>query len=329
MAITISNPGQALNQGDRLALYLKVFSGETIEAFDRASKVLNNHITRTIEHGKSAQFPIFGRAEAHYLKPGDSLDDLRKAIPHNERVITIDGLLTADQLITDLDDVMSHVDSRQVYAKQLGEALALSADGAVVAEVAKMVKEQKENAEGLGKGILLEETVKAGKKGITEEYGRAVVRSLITLRAKFSENHVPVDERYVYMTPTACASLISSMVAINKDFGAVATIVDGNIDRLCGFKVIEVPHLTAGGADKTGMIGTSPEGHEFPAEYKDDVAFVACHRTAVGTLKLKDISFENARRPEYQANQIIAKYAMGHGGLRPEASAVCLVKVGE
>ena len=28
---------------------------------------------------------------------------------------------------------------------------------------------------------------------------------------------------------------------------------------------------------------------------------------------------EHARRPEYQADQIIAKYACGHGGLRPEA----------
>ena len=46
------------------------------------------------------------------------------------------------------------------------------------------------------------------------------------------------------------------------------------------------------------------------------------HRSAVGTVKLKDLAMERARRAEYQADQIIAKYAMGHGGLRPEAVGV-------
>lgn len=44
------------------------------------------------------------------------------------------------------------------------------------------------------------------------------------------------------------------------------------------------------------------------------------HRSAVGTVKLKDMALERARRAEFQADQIIGKYAMGHGGLRPEAA---------
>ena len=44
------------------------------------------------------------------------------------------------------------------------------------------------------------------------------------------------------------------------------------------------------------------------------------HRSAVGVVKLKDMSLERARRPEYQADQIIAKNAVGVGGLRPEAA---------
>lgn len=324
--ITIAKQGQFNGAGDELAGFLKVFAGEVLTAFDRTAKVMDNHIIRTIENGKSASFPIMGRTQAHYLKPGKSLDDLREAIVHNEKIINIDGLLTADQLITDLYEAMYHVDVRQEYAKQLGEALAISADGAVIAEIAKTVKKQTENITGLGKGIHLQKTVGAGQVGITETYGKAIVQALLELKAKFSKNYVPLEERYAYMTPTAVASLIASVTAINRDFGAVATIVEGNIDRLCGFKIVEVPHLTIGGADKTNMIGTAPEGHEFPTDYKQDIAFVACHRTAVGTLKLKDLALEQARRPEYQADQIIAKYAMGHGGLRPEASAVCTIK---
>lgn len=324
--ITIAKQGMAQGGNDELALFLKVFAGEVITAFTRASRCMDNHIVRTIESGKSAQFPVFGRAEAHYLKPGKSLDDLRKAIPHNERIIAIDGLLTADQLITDLYEAMSHYDVRQEYAKQMGESLAISADGAILAEIAKLVMEQKENITGLGKGIKIEKTVTAAEKGVTEAYGKKIVEMLLELKAKMSEQYVPTEDRFVYMTPTGVAALINSYVAINRDFGAVATITEGNIDRVAGFHIIEVPHLTIGGANKDGMIGASPTGHEFPSAIKNDVVFVGGHRSCVGTVKLKDLALEQARRPEYQADQIIAKYAMGHGGLRPEAACVGLIK---
>lgn len=323
--IIIAKQGQIKGQGDELALNLKVFAGEVITAFERAGKALPNHITKTIESGKSAQFPVFGRAVAKYLKPGKSLDELREAIPHNERVIQIDGLLTADQLITDIYDAMSHYDVRQEYAKQMGEALALSADGAILAEIAKLALEEQPNLDGLGTGTQI---VKQGTTGVTEEYGKLIIESLLELKAKWGRLYVPESDRFVYMTPEGVTSLIASKVAIDRDYGAIASIVDGTLDRLAGFKIIEVPHLTMGGADKTGMVGANPTDHSFPEKLKqslNDVAFVAAHRTAVGTLKLKDLALEQARRPEYQADQIIAKYAMGHGGLRPEASAICVI----
>ena len=289
---------------------------------------MDKHIVKTISSGKSASFPVFGRTKAHYLKPGESLDDKREAMEHNEKIIAIDGLLTADALISDLYDEMAHFDSRQEYARQMAEALAISADGAIIAEIAKLAKETKENATGLGAGTIIAKTVSAGKKGITAEYGLAIIDALLELKAKFSTNYVPLEDRIAYMKPEAVAAVIASKDAINRDYGAVASIVDGQLDMLCGFQVVEVPHLTAGGANKAGMIGTTPSGHDFPADLKDNVAFVACHRTAVGTLKLKDLSFETARRAEYQADQLIVKYAMGHGGLRPEAAAVCTITEG-
>jgi hypothetical protein len=322
--ITIAKQGQIQNAGDELALYLKVFAGEVITAFERSSKCIENHIVRTIEHGKSAQFPVFGRAQAHYLKVGKSLDDLRQNIPHNERIIEIDGLLTSDALISDLYEAMSHYDVRQEYAKQMGESLAISADGAIIAEIAKLVEADKENITGLGKGVKLEKTVK--KKEISQDYGLTIVQMLLELKAKMSEQYVPQEDRFVYMTPMGTAALINSYVAINRDFGAVATLVDGVINKVAGFNIIEVPHLTVGGANKEGSLNAT--GHDFPTAYKNDVVFVGGHRSCVGTVKLKDLALEQARRAEYQADQIIAKYAMGHGGLRPEAAAVGLIKVG-
>lgn len=316
--------GAKQNTGDQLALFLKVFSGEVLTAFTRASKVMNNHMIKTIDSGKSTSFPVMGRGKAHYLPAGSNLDDLREAIPHNEVVINIDGLLTSDVLITDIFEAMNHYDVRGEYAKQLGEALAIAADGATVAEIAKLVKANTENITGLGKGVVVEKTITGGA-GINYETGKAVIDGLLEMKAKWTTQYVPEEERFAYITPEVESAIITSKDAINRDYGAVASIVDGNIDKLCGFKIIAVPHLKAGGADKTGMLGTAPEGHEFPTDYAGALA-VCAHRTAVATVKLKDLQLEHARRPELQADMIIAKNAVGHGGLRPEASGIILAK---
>ena len=316
--------GAKQNTGDQLALFLKVFGGEVLTAFTRASKVMNNHMIKTIDSGKSTSFPVMGRGKAHYLPAGSNLDDLREAIPHNEVVINIDGLLTSDVLITDIFEAMNHYDVRDEYAKQLGEALAIAADGATVAEIAKLVKANTENITGLGKGIVVEKTITGGA-GINYETGKAVIDGLLEMKAKWTTQYVPEEERFAYITPEVESAIITSKDAINRDYGAVASIVDGNIDKLCGFKIIAVPHLKAGGADKTGMLGTSPEGHEFPTDYAGALA-VCAHRTAVATVNLKDLQLEHARRPELQADMIIAKNALGHGGLRPEASGIILAK---
>lgn len=317
----ISQPGLNQGQTDALQGFLKVFSGETITAFDRSSKVMDNHIVRTIDAGKSASFPVFGRAVAHHLKPGQNLDDIREAIPHNEKIIGIDGLLTSDQLITDIYEAMSHFDVRQEYAKQMGESLAVSADGALLAEIAKLATSNMENITGLGKGIDMEKKIAAADIGVTEAMGKTLVQMLLELKAKFSNQYVPGEDRFVYMKPEGVAALISSWTAINHDFGAVGTIVDGVVTKLAGFNIIEVPHLTVGGADGTNVL-SSGTAHVFPAAYVDKVVFVAAHRTAVGTVKLKDLNVETGRRMEYQATQVVAKYSMGHGGLRPEATAI-------
>ena len=322
MALTnISQPGLNQGQTDALAGFLKVFSGEVISAFERSALAVNNHLMRTISSGKSASFPVMGRAKAAYLGAGQSLDEIREAIPHNEKVIGIDGLLTSDQMVTDIYEAMSHFDVRNEYSKQMGEALAVSADGAILAEIAKLAVEQKENITGLGKGVILDKQIDATDMGITEAEGKMIVQMLLELKAKFSNQYVPATERYVYMKPDGVAALVASWDAINRDFGAVGTLVDGNVTKIAGFNIIEVPHLTAGGADGTHVL-RSGTAHDFPSTYKDKCVFVAAHHTAVGTVKLKDLAVETGRRIEYQATQLVAKYSMGHGGLRPEATAI-------
>ena len=322
MSTVIATPGQ---QGtDDLALFLKVFGGETLAAFERTSVTLGRHMIRTISSGKSAQFPVFGRTTAKYLKPGNSLDDQREKTQQDEVIISIDGLLTADSMLHDLDDAMAHFDVSSEYTRQQGEALAISLDGSVLAEMAKLAFAKKENIIGLGKSDVLERSIAGADYGATAQMGLLVYQMLLDIAVKLDYNKVPQADRTAYVKPEGHRSLAASLVALNRDYGAQASITEANVIRIAGFDVVPCAHLTDGGPDKEGSVQGS--GHIFPATLKGDAMMVVAHRTSVGTVKLKELSVEHARRPEYQADEIISKLAVGHGGLRPEATFLGVIK---
>jgi hypothetical protein len=311
----ISNPGQNLSSGDRDALFMKMFSGEVLTAFTRTSVMMPRHMVRTIAHGKSCAFPVMGRTNAKYLAAGDSLDDQRTKMENTEKVITIDGLLTADCLITDIDDAMNHFDVRTEYSRQLGEALAQSADCAIINELA--------NTGVMGENIPTNETLKnegTGKSyqfvtGLSEattvEYGNKLLEGLINARAQFTKNWVPQGDRYFLTSPEGFSAICRALMPDAANFAAIFDPTTGKLKNVCGFEIVETPNFL-----NTGVDGKHALNSKISAAGLEGIAF---HRSAVGTVKLKDLAMERARRAEYQADQIIAKYSMGHGGLRPEA----------
>lgn len=322
-----ANQGKGQDSTDALALFLKVFGGEVLTAFARRSVTMDKHMVRTIQNGKSAQFPVMGRTKGYYLKPGENLDDKRKDIKHSEKTITIDGLLTSDVLIYDIEDAMNHYDVRSEYSAQLGEALALAADGAVFAEMAALCNlpaATNENIDGLGTATVLPVGTKADLVD-QAALGNAVLKGLTTARAKLTKNYVPAADRKAYVDPDTYSAILAALMPNSANYAALIDPETGNIRNVMGFEVIEVPHLTVGGAGDDAE-GTNQK-HAFPAaaggDVKvalDNVVALFNHRSAVATLKLKDMALERARRAEFQADQIIGKYAMGHGGLRPEAA---------
>jgi len=309
----IASPGQVLSTGDRWAIFLKVFAGEVLGAFTRMTKVMDKHQVRTITNGKSASFPIMGRAVAKYLTPGNNLDDQRTKIEHNERIIAIDGLLTSDVFITDIEEAMNHYDVRTEYSRQMGEALALAADGAVLAEAANIVLDTANIPDGASKpkGTGVAGEIVTGAAAQTAAFGQKIIEGLMTARATMTTNYVPASERYFFCTPEVYTAILLALLPNVANYPALIDLETGNIKNVAGFEVIEVPHLLDGGADGK---------HTFDASLVTaTITGIAMHRSAVGTVKLRDLAMEQARRAEYQADQIIGKYAMGHDGLRPES----------
>ena len=67
-----SRVGQINSAGDVDALFLKKFAGEILTTFEENNVFKALHTIRTIENGKSAQFPVTGIASASYYTPGQN-----------------------------------------------------------------------------------------------------------------------------------------------------------------------------------------------------------------------------------------------------------------
>lgn len=329
------------------ALFLKVFSGEILTAFDESNVAKDLIMTRTISSGKSAQFPVTGKAEAKYHVPGDDLlnttsasnKDYLSQIAHNEKVINIDDMLVASTLIPRIDEVKNHYDLRSIYGKELGKALAKRLDIQILKTMFAAGLTTTANYTGgpTGTQLLSADTLTAG----------GLVEALFECARSLDEKEVPSDGRYAILTPFQYYKLLTAdNVAINKDTSSgSADAAKGSILEVAGIRLFKSPHLagvqvavsgqnaddanvanspfadTAINNDDAGyngdLSGIVPGGSAV-----NDLGFVAGHSSAVGCVKLLDLATESEYLIERQSTLFVAKYAMGLGVLRPESSVV-------
>ena len=339
MSNTTANRVGAINGGsDKDALFLKVFSGEILTTFDEINVMKDLHTVRTISNGKSAQFPATGVASAKYHTVGDSiglsgngyLSDIKSA----EITVNIDDVLLSSVFLANIDELKTHYDVRSIYAKELGKALANRFDQAVMKT---LVAGARQNA-----------TVSGGKSGIsfagTNALGSAsdIIAGLFSAAQKLDENDVPSDDRYAILTPTMYYKLISdnsSNIILNRDFGGSADPSRGTVPQVAGFSIFKSNHLqdvitsadqsavvTGDGASNNDVFDVNPSGGTLGSGYNGDftnTGILAGHKAGVGTVKLLDLATESEYQIDRQGTLFVAKYAMGHGVIRPE----CCVEI--
>jgi hypothetical protein len=148
---TPSYIGQAAGAGDQNALFLKLFSGETLTAFETANTALDRTMVRTIANGKSATFPVFGKASAAYHSAGTELTG--SSITGNERIITIQDLLVSHVFIASIEEAKSSWEVRSIYAKEIGIALANQMDKHIYQMLVKNARESAVAPQAAGQTI--------------------------------------------------------------------------------------------------------------------------------------------------------------------------------
>jgi hypothetical protein len=304
---TPSRLGQALATGDAKALFLKVFAGEVLAAFAEVNVMLGRHMVRAIQSGKSAQFPATWKGTASYHTVGAEI--LGGSIEHNEKVINIDDLLISPVFIANIDEAMNHYDVRSIYSAECGMALSNTFDKNVL-QVGVLAARATSNFDNLGFGGT--KITDANFKSATlatkaEALAEGIYKAAETLDTK----DVPDAERYAVLRPAEYYALVQSAKAINRDFGGRGSYAEGNVMVIAGVEVVKSNHLPS------TLVNTGPTAYQ--GDFTQTIGLVM-HKSAVATVKLIDLAIESSYDIRRQGTLIVAKYAVGHGILRPESA---------
>ena len=335
-------------------LFLRVFGGEVLAAFEKAIEVSPRIMNRTLTQGKSASFPVHGRAFARHHVPGqDILDQTQTAdvyldvsagsdasaglpidytsgtpaylsnLGAEQKQILINDLMIASVFIDDLEEAKAHYDLRSTYTSELGKAIARRVDNlSVRALVAAAGSSQTGPMRG-GQNVTLANF---------DTQADTCASGIIAAAQKLDEYDIPSDERFCVLPPSMYYLLLRADGGIGTDSYAALLSRDysmGNGDFAEG-RVLMVAGLPVV-VTNNGGFGRNMS-HPEPGQYNTDlrvdltnVVGVVAHKSAAAMAKLKDLQVESEYMIQNQGNLFVAKMAAGIAPLRTDA-AVKLVK---
>ena len=298
------------------ALFLKVFAGEVITSFDRASKTEGADMVRSISNGKSATFPVMGRIGASYHAVGTEITG--SDINHNEKVITINDLLISSVFVSNIEEAKNHWDVRSAYSTEIGRALAFQKDKHIL----QTIGQASLASASITGGDATTNIVNTGIASATDSTAaNAMIDAIFAAAKELDANYVPSEGRKCFMRLEEYYKLANATNAVNVDFSGNGSIAEGKVHKIAGIELVPVAHFVDSNVTSGTDAGSATNGGSTPqaVDLSNFVALVS-HPSAVGTVKLMDLAVEKEYDIRRQGTLMVAKYSMGHGVLRPEAA---------
>lgn len=322
---TVSRLGQQNATGDARALFLKLYAGEVLTAFEEKNVFMPLHRTRSISNGKSAQFPLTGAATAKYHTAGQLIEG--DAIKHGERTVTVDDLLISAQFVANIDEAMNHYDVRSIYSKEAGFALANTADKNVARVIAKAagINNSTEAAAAFGTAFADEvytNNITIGSAAGDAVNGGKIAQSIYDALKEFDSKDITGEKVCVlppeqYYALFGADSSVNNLAYMNKDVGGSGSLATGAAPTIGGVKILMSNHIPT--TDESGTAnppaGTTNTG-SYNADYSSLKGLIFT-QDAAATVKLLDLGVESEYQIDRQGTLMVAKYAMGHNVLRP------------
>jgi hypothetical protein len=282
----VNNTGTAYD-----ALFLKVFSGEVLSAFQRENQMLGLTTVRTINSGKSAQFPATSTISAGYHSVGAEITGSQ--VKHNEKVINIDDMLLASAFIGEIDELKKQVDLHLLNLAVLASRTVDTFTGST------------NNHE------IIDADAKTNATSFIESVFEAV--------QKLDEKDVPSSDRAIVVSPDIYYQLCNVDKLVSRDFSSNnGDFGKGTVVSIGGVPVIKSNTAVTSFTDQSATSATGTN-NTYYGNFST-VAGVIMHKSAIGTVKLKDMVLENSYDPRRLGYLMTSRMAVGHGILRPECA---------
>lgn len=300
-----------------VADFLTVYGGEVIKAYNAETLVADTIRVRTINSGKSATFPVYGREEAKLHTAGDDLfgasPDFAMDLTATDEIINIDKLLIAPQFVDDLHDAMAHYDVRSEMAMQAGASLATAHERWCIAALGKAANDSS-----------LATTVTGAYAAVT---GANLAVGIAETAQAMDEAKIPKDGRFCVLPPNEFYKLMQVDGVVSSDFGRGGDRAKGGAGELyyMNFLILNSAIMSefADTTDTEQKAASGPlyfGGTTQRTDLSSDLQLclgLCYHKDAVGTLQLKGLTTEMDWIPERQGHLLTAKRAIGVDALRP------------
>lgn len=307
---TPNRPGQVQNSGDELALFLKTFGGEVLTAYEDNNVTQGKVMEKMIQSGKSATFPATGKVGSGYHTPGTEITG--RSMEHNEAVISIDGLLITDIFEPEIDELMNHYETRSIYSNEMGREMARQYD---INNFRSIIQSARQSAlvagQNGGSSIALNNITTDG----------AVIKNAIWDAAQALDEKNAPPERYASFAPAQYYLLAEQKDVLNQDWGGRGSYAEANVPVVADVGIVKCNHIP-----NTDLSADSTVKAKYQADYSQVRGVVWTNR-ASGVVKLKDLAMESEYDIRRQGTLLIAKYAVGHGPVRPDNAVELLETV--
>ena len=163
-----------------------------------------------------------------------------------------------------------------------------------------------------------------GGEVITDADAKTNAASLITsifdAAQALDEKDVPENDRFCVVPPATYYNIVENDKILNRDFGgANGVYAEGTVLKVAGINIVKSNTAVTAFTDQSSSASTTGENNTYNGDFSNTAA-VVFHKSAIGTVKLMDLAMESEYDIRRQGTLMVAKMALGHGILRPEAA---------
>ena len=264
----IHRSGVSNASGSARALFLKLYAGEVLTAFQSKNIMMPLHRVRTISKGKSAQFPMTGKyRDAAYHTPGAEI--VPTASKQGERIVSVDDLLVNAQFVPNIDEAMSHYDIRSVYTQEAGFGLGKVADQNILRLGIKAALCESSAMAALSTGAptiqdytafddedFSGNVVVGGDETTTSSVAssirdpKKIAQAIMDAKRILTNKNVPGDpfivmsnDMYYDMFKISGTSNLNDLAIFNRDIGGSGSVATGQVPTILGMPVYVTNHL--------------------------------------------------------------------------------------